>query len=286
MGIYGSKLKACGDEFRNQHAIAVAAAEYETKVVAILVRNNNGDKVSLESMRTLHGSYHASRIHVVERSRGCGKPNPYKARLSLGGAVVSGHIGKFRAKVVRRQMDPLDSLTRSALARDAEYDHISEDDFGTATRGEEIHLTLFPLIPGPYQMSYLYEGASSPHILKRSGMVVMHRRIISCVRICLRIRTDLLVSHGAELNSRYTGLVTTRNHLQEKFVQKAGYVKENSELRSQKDVTSDKVKELYTKLTDAKVASIGLSEELSQTDAKLSDQALVMRDLHNQLVLE
>ncbi|GKA51545.1 hypothetical protein Tco_0744741, partial [Tanacetum coccineum] len=68
MGIYGSKLKACGDEFRNQHAIAVAAAEYETKVVAILVRNNNGDKVSLESMRTLHGSYHASRIHVVERS--------------------------------------------------------------------------------------------------------------------------------------------------------------------------------------------------------------------------
>ncbi|GJT66413.1 hypothetical protein Tco_1017893 [Tanacetum coccineum] len=37
---------AWGDEFRNQHAIAVAAAEYETKVVAILVRNNNGDKVS------------------------------------------------------------------------------------------------------------------------------------------------------------------------------------------------------------------------------------------------
>ncbi|GKB42584.1 reverse transcriptase domain-containing protein [Tanacetum coccineum] len=49
MGIYGSKLKACGDEFRNQHAIAVAAAEYETKVVAILVRNNNGDKVGVHA---------------------------------------------------------------------------------------------------------------------------------------------------------------------------------------------------------------------------------------------
>ncbi|GJR71992.1 putative reverse transcriptase domain-containing protein [Tanacetum coccineum] len=81
MGIYGSKLKACGDEFRNQHAIAVAAAEYETKVVAILVRNNNGDKVSLESMRTLHGSYHASRIHVVERSRVKGEK---RTRIVLG----------------------------------------------------------------------------------------------------------------------------------------------------------------------------------------------------------
>ncbi|GKD10959.1 hypothetical protein Tco_1190644, partial [Tanacetum coccineum] len=29
-------------------------------------------------------------------------------------------------------------LARSALARDAEYDQIPDDDFGTATRGEEI----------------------------------------------------------------------------------------------------------------------------------------------------
>ncbi|GKD94866.1 hypothetical protein Tco_1374703, partial [Tanacetum coccineum] len=63
-------------------------------------------------------------------------------------------------------------------------------------------------------------------------------------------------------------------------------VQENRELRSQKDVASDKVKELQTELTDARVASIGLLGELSQTDAKLSDQALVVRDLQNQLVLE
>ncbi|GKE14418.1 hypothetical protein Tco_1421995, partial [Tanacetum coccineum] len=94
------------------------------------------------------------------------------------------------------------------------------------------------------------------------------------------VLSALLVTHGAELNSRYTGLVTSRNHLQEKFDQKAG------ELRSQKDVASNKVKELQIKLTDAKVASIGLSEELSKTDAKLSDQALAVRDLQNQLALE
>ncbi|GJU73915.1 hypothetical protein Tco_1265320 [Tanacetum coccineum] len=81
-----------------------------------------------------------------------------------------------------------------ALARDAEYDQIPEDDFGTAIRVEEIDLTLFPLIHGPYYMYYPYEG-----------------------------------------------LVTARNHLQEKFDRKAGYVK---------------VKELQTELTDARVASI------------------------------
>ncbi|GKA89951.1 hypothetical protein Tco_0811763 [Tanacetum coccineum] len=39
--------------------------------------------------------------------------------LSLGGAVVSGRVGKYRAEVMRRQMDSLDCLARSALARDA-----------------------------------------------------------------------------------------------------------------------------------------------------------------------
>ncbi|GJS22219.1 hypothetical protein Tco_0450851 [Tanacetum coccineum] len=82
--------------------------------------------------------------------------------LSLGGDVVSGCAGKSRAEVMRRQLDPLDSLARSALARDAEYDQIPDDDFGTATRGEEIDLTLFPLAPGPYHMHYPYEGVSSP----------------------------------------------------------------------------------------------------------------------------
>ncbi|GJU63005.1 hypothetical protein Tco_1244840 [Tanacetum coccineum] len=76
--------------------------------------------------------------------------------------AVSSHVGKSGAEVVQRQIDPLDSLVRSALARDVEYDQIREDNFGTATRGEEIDLTLFPLTHGPYQMTYPYKGASSP----------------------------------------------------------------------------------------------------------------------------
>ncbi|GKB51282.1 hypothetical protein Tco_0902035, partial [Tanacetum coccineum] len=246
------------------------------------------------------------------------------------------------------------------------YDQIPKDDFGTATRGEEIDLTLFPLTPGPYQMSYPYEG--SKYLLLNLFNVLI----------------SLLVPHRAGLNSCYTSLVTARNRLQEKFDRKAGEVKElkteltdaklalekaksrgykdvvdgfweevarfvgsdveslvqkllssdkfhaalvhiaplginygvdrglrmgrtdaefeviaqkvsnfhisakadNRELRSQKNAASDKVKELQTELTDARVANIGLSEELSQTEAKLYDQALVVRDLHNQLALE
>ncbi|GKD74785.1 hypothetical protein Tco_1333067, partial [Tanacetum coccineum] len=72
------------------------------------------------------------------------------------------YVGKSGAEVMRRQMDPLDCLAHSALARDAEYDQIPDDDFGTATRGEEIDLTLFPLAPGPYHIPYPYEGVSSP----------------------------------------------------------------------------------------------------------------------------
>ncbi|GJS12426.1 hypothetical protein Tco_0406898, partial [Tanacetum coccineum] len=55
-----------------------------------------------------------------------------------------------------------DCLARSAFACDVEYDQILDDDFGIATRGEEIDLTLFPLAPGPYHMPYLYEGVSPP----------------------------------------------------------------------------------------------------------------------------
>nr|GFD29449.1 hypothetical protein [Tanacetum cinerariifolium] len=40
----------------------------------------------------------------------------------LLGAAVSGHVGKSRAEVLRRQVDPLDVLARSALARDVKYD--------------------------------------------------------------------------------------------------------------------------------------------------------------------
>ncbi|GKB26175.1 hypothetical protein Tco_0865576 [Tanacetum coccineum] len=206
--------------------------------------------------------------------------------ISLGGVVVSGHAGKFRAKVLRRQVDPLDFLARSALARDVEYDQIPEDDFGTATCGEEFDLTLFPLTPGPYQMSYPYEDVCWK-ALDQTITPAKLKRTESWLPLDLANRFNvlsaLLVSHGSELNSRSTGLVTARNRLQEKFDHvkvvhlkvmdldgklermRKDYdtlVQENKELRSQKDDASDKVKELQTKLTDARVASIGYKDAM------------------------
>ncbi|GJX98843.1 hypothetical protein Tco_0355862 [Tanacetum coccineum] len=85
--------------------------------------------------------------------------------LSLGGVVAGDRVGKSgtqMGEVMRGQMDLLDCLAWSALARNAEYDQIPNDDFGTATRGEEIYLMLFPLAPSPYNMPYRYEGIYSP----------------------------------------------------------------------------------------------------------------------------
>ncbi|GJZ47851.1 hypothetical protein Tco_0601683 [Tanacetum coccineum] len=184
-------------------------------------------------------------------------PSPVGTLLvacGLLGVVASGHIGKSRVEVMRRQLDPLDSLARSALARDAKYDQIPDDDVGTATLGEEIDLTLFPLAPGPYHMPYPYEGVFSPlynkqewdgpHVsesniscvdifkdpdvyrkaLDRTITPAELRRTESLLPLELSNRVNdlsaLLVSHGYELNSRYTNLVSSRALLQEKFDQK------------------------------------------------------------------
>ncbi|GJZ64874.1 hypothetical protein Tco_0621570 [Tanacetum coccineum] len=175
--------------------------------------------------------------------------------FSLGGATVSGHAGKSGVEVMRRQIDPLDSLSHSALARDVEHDQIPKDDFGTATHGEEIDLTLFPLALGPYQMSCPYE-------------VLCWFPMAGYVKV---------------LRSEVTTLDGKLERMQKDC---AALGQENRELCSKKDAASEKVKELQTELTDARVVSIGLSEEFSQTDAKLSDQALVVRDLQNELALE
>ncbi|GKC87302.1 hypothetical protein Tco_1147951, partial [Tanacetum coccineum] len=216
--------------------------------------------------------------------------------LALGGSVVGGFAGKAKAEAMRRQMDQLDALARSALSRDAEYDEIPKDEFGTATRGLEIELTLFPLAPGLYHMSYPYEGVSSPLYTKKEKALdrtitpAELRRTESLLPLELSNRVNilsaLLVSHGMELNSRYTDLVASRVHLQEKLDRKTGYVKENRELRSQRDVASKEVTKLQSQLADARVASVGLTEELAQIDAKLSEQVLIVRDLQNELALE
>ncbi|GKD34997.1 hypothetical protein Tco_1250506 [Tanacetum coccineum] len=226
--------------------------------------------------------------------------------LSIGGAVASGRARKSEAQmdeVMRRRMDPLDCLARSALARDVEYDQILDDDFGIATRGKEIDLTLFPLAPGPYRMPYPYKGVSSPlytreewnglnapecnvlykdifkdpdvcrKALDRTITPAGLRRIESLLPLELSTRVNvlsaLLVTHGYKLDSRYTNLVSSRAHFQEKLDKKKGDVEllrsevtsldsklenlqrdcdalgqENIELRSQRDVASEEVRKL------------------------------------------
>ncbi|GJV72169.1 hypothetical protein Tco_1492164 [Tanacetum coccineum] len=219
--------------------------------------------------------------------------------LSLGGVVAGGRVGKSGAQmgeVMRRQMDPLDCLARSALAHDAEYDHIPDDDCGTATRGEEIDLTLFPLALGPYHMPYQYEGVSSPlKALDQTITPAELRRTESLLPLELSNRVNvlsaLLVSHGYELNSRYANLVSSKAHLQEKFDKKKGDVKllrsevtsldsklenlqrgydtlgqENRELHSKRDASS-KENELVlekSKSQEYKDAMDGLREEVTQ----------------------
>ncbi|GKD48570.1 hypothetical protein Tco_1277546 [Tanacetum coccineum] len=182
-------------------------------------------------------------------------------------------------------MDPLDALAYSALSRDAEYDEIPEDDFGTATCGEEIELTMFPLAPGPYHMSYPYECVSSPLYTKEEwdGSHAPESNILCKDNfkdpdVCRKAldRTITL----AELR-RTESLLPLELSNREKLDRKTGYVKV---LRSKVTSLDDKLEK--SQLIDAKVSYAGLTEELARTDGKLSEQVLTVRDLQNELALE
>ncbi|GJV00860.1 hypothetical protein Tco_1330130 [Tanacetum coccineum] len=178
----------------------------------------------------------------------------YTSRRSISLGVVcgflsvaaSGHVGKSEAQM----------------------DEMPDDNFGIATRGEEIDLTLFPLALGPYHMPYPYEGDPDVYMKALDDTITPAelRRTESLLLLELSNRVNvlsaLLVSHGYELNSRYTNLVSSKARLQEKF-----------------DNKKWDVKLLHSEVTS-------LEKELTQTDAKLSKQALTVKDLQNELVLE
>ncbi|GJV95728.1 hypothetical protein Tco_1547305 [Tanacetum coccineum] len=181
--------------------------------------------------------------------------------LSLGGVVASDRVGKSGADVMRRQMDPLDYLACSALARDAEYDQILDDDFGTATRGEEIDLTLFPLASGPYHMPYPYEGVSSPLYTREEwdGPYTPEHSIL-----CKDIFKDPNVCKKA-LDRTITP----------------------AELRRTESLLPLELLNRVNVLSALLVSHVyDLSEELTQTNAKFSEQALTVRDTQNEIILE
>ncbi|GKD02307.1 hypothetical protein Tco_1177281, partial [Tanacetum coccineum] len=238
------------------------------------------------------------------------------------GAFVAGSSGKAEVDVIRRQLDPMDVLAQSALVRDQDYDQIPEDDFATASLGEEIDLTLFPRAPGPYVMSNLYadaEGGVSPeytrqewdgpHALEDN---ILYKEIFKDPDVCRRalnwtitpaelkrtkslspmqlsnqmnVFTALLVSHGVEMNSRYVALVASNAHLRMKVKRKVGYL---SELRYEVSILEkklEKVKQDWNAL-DQENKELRSLDELARTNANLSDQTLIVRDLQNNLALE
>ncbi|GKC10616.1 hypothetical protein Tco_1007398 [Tanacetum coccineum] len=243
--------------------------------------------------------------------------------------ATHGIVQKAGADVIHCQLDPMDVLAQSALVRDQDYDQIPEDNFATASLGEEINLTLFPRAPGLYVMSYLYadaEGGVSPeytrqewdgpHALKDN---ILYKEIFKDPDVCRRaldrtitpaelkrteslspmqlsnrmnVLTALLVSHGVEMNSRYVALVASNARLRDKVKRKVGYL---FELRYEVSILEkklEKVKQDWNALDqeNKELRSLGdvssEEDELARTNANLSDQTLIVRDLQNNLALE
>ncbi|GKD02880.1 hypothetical protein Tco_1177854 [Tanacetum coccineum] len=97
----------------------------------------------------------------------------------------------------------------------------------------------------------------------------------------MSILTALLASHGTEINSHYTILVASNAHFWEKVKRK-----ENKDLRSFHDASSDEVERLKDQLAEVEATTARSSDELARTDANFFDQALVIRGLENELALE
>ncbi|GKC34025.1 hypothetical protein Tco_1046409 [Tanacetum coccineum] len=191
--------------------------------------------------------------------------------------VASGCVGKSGAKVMRCQMDLLDCLACSALARDAEYDQIPDDDFGTVTRGVSSPLYTREEWNGPHasEHSILCKDIFKDldvcrKALNRTITPAELRRTESLIPLKLSNRVNvlsaLLGSHGYELNSHYANLVTSLDSKLENL--QRGYDalgQENRELHSKKDAASEE--SLVRKLLSsdefhaslARVASLGIN---------------------------
>ncbi|GKA45454.1 hypothetical protein Tco_0738250 [Tanacetum coccineum] len=183
--------------------------------------------------------------------------------FSLGGVAVSGHTRKSRAEFMQRQMDPMDFLARSALARDVEC---------------LIHMKV--LLP-----PYTKEDWNGRHSLEDN---ILYMGIFKDPDICRKALDWTITPAELKITESLLPLdyrIFSMNRLQEKFDRKAGYVKF---LRSELTTLDGKLKRMQ-KDCDAlgqENRELRLSEELSHTKAKLYDQALVVRDFHNQLALE
>nr|GEX42485.1 hypothetical protein [Tanacetum cinerariifolium] len=98
------------------------------------------------------------------------------------------------------------------------------------------------------------------------------------------VLSDLLVSHGMELNTHYTNLVASKAFTKEKLNRKWRYVKELCFEVTTLDKKLEKVQRGWS-ILDKENKELRY-HELVWNDAKLSDQALVVRDLQNEISLK
>nr|GEZ69651.1 hypothetical protein [Tanacetum cinerariifolium] len=230
--------------------------------------------------------------------------------------------GKAWAKVICRQMGPMDLLAQSAIARDCEYDNILDDDLFSATLGEEIDITLFPLAPRPYYISYPFaeaEGSSPPKYTKEEWdephaveANILAKEIFKDPGICKKALDCTVTPTELErTESIYTSLVTSNARLQDKVkvkrdqlsklrfefydlkekhekVQQDFYARdqENKYLLALNDASSNDVKKLRDQLAEGEAVADRWVDKMAHTDSKLSKQALVVLDLENKLAFE
>ncbi|GKA31229.1 hypothetical protein Tco_0717534 [Tanacetum coccineum] len=216
----------------------------------------------------------------VEQTEGLGDANISSFWVELEDSLERSNSIPVRA--VSAPRSHLGSATSGFAGKPGAKD-IPEDDFATLSRGgKRSDLTFFPLVSLVIVMSYLYsfDGDVSLHMFLGKLWIIL-RRAESLLPLELLNRVNvlsaLLVSHGMELNTRYTNLVESMARTKEKLKRKSGYVKE---------LRSKELKSLEVQLADAMASSGKLTDELARTDVKLFDQALVVINLRNELALE
>ncbi|GJT91396.1 hypothetical protein Tco_1080241 [Tanacetum coccineum] len=176
--------------------------------------------------------------------------------LYRSGSILVRDVSAPLPHLGKRLPSFLQWLTSIRGVTKKEYNQIQEDDFATASHGEEIDLTFFPLAPGPYVIPYLFDGDSSPPYTKqqwdRPYLLednILCKEILRDPYVCRKAldRTitpaelrrmeyllplelmngvNVLVSHGTKLNNRYSNFVARRFCTQEKLDRKSKYVKE------------------------------------------------------------
>ncbi|GJY58044.1 hypothetical protein Tco_0457936 [Tanacetum coccineum] len=115
-------------------------------------------------------SFRAASTPVLRSGRRLRSPppcsyNPILSDPSHADTSIAANVPSSDYVVHLRGTAPVGSARKAQM----EYDEDPDDDFFTATLGEEIDLTLFPFALGPYCMSYLFtdgEGRDPPKYTK------------------------------------------------------------------------------------------------------------------------